>query len=201
MAYRARTVDIGWAAYITPFLLPISFLWDLFSYWWLNIKFWCFLGENSHTNNVKKVQNQVKKWRAEGQPNGQKMCTARPSWMSISQQNLGYKSRLYRVKVDNLNNIVNIDREAMLVTVEPGITIGFLNRALVNFGLTLPIVPELDTLTIGGLVMGGGIESTSHKCGLFHHICTEYEIVTADGNISIANQEHNNNLFHAIPMR
>jgi FAD/FMN-containing dehydrogenase len=29
------------------------------------------------------------------------------------------------------------------------------------------VVPELDDLTIGGLVMGGGIESTSHKYGLF----------------------------------
>ena len=31
----------------------------------------------------------------------------------------------------------------------------------------MPVVPELDDLTIGGLVMGGGIESTSHKYGLF----------------------------------
>ena len=43
-----------------------------------------------------------------------------------------------------------------------------LNRVLVKAGLTLPVVPELDTLTIGGLLMGGGIESTSHKHGLFH---------------------------------
>ena len=42
------------------------------------------------------------------------------------------------------------------------------DRVLVNAGLTLPVVPELDTLTIGGLLMGGGIESTSHKHGLFH---------------------------------
>jgi len=88
----------------------------------------------------------------------------------------------------------------MLVTVEPGITIGFLNRVLVNMGFTLPVVPELDTLTIGGLVMGGGIESTSHKYGLFHHLCVEYEVVTADGEIVVANQEENEFLFHAIPM-
>ena len=37
-------------------------------------------------------------------------------------------------------------------------------------GYTLPIVPELDNLTIGGLVMGGGIETTSHKYGLIEHI-------------------------------
>ena len=45
------------------------------------------------------------------------------------------------------------------------------DRVLVNAGLTLPVVPELDTLTIGGLLMGGGIESTSHKHGLFHRFC------------------------------
>jgi FAD/FMN-containing dehydrogenase len=93
--------------------------------------------------------------------------------MSISQQ-LGYKDRMYRVKVDFLQDI-GVDKENMLVSVEPGITIGFLNRALVNMGFTLPVVPELDMLTIGGLVMGGGIESTSHNYGLFHHQCKEYE--------------------------
>ena len=35
----------------------------------------------------------------------------------------------------------------------------------------MPVVPELDDLTIGGLVMGGGIETTSHKYGLFQYIC------------------------------
>ena len=38
-------------------------------------------------------------------------------------------------------------------------------------GWTLPIVPELDDLTVGGLVMGTGLESSSHKYGLFQHIC------------------------------
>jgi delta24-sterol reductase len=56
-------------------------------------------------------------------------------------------------------------------------------------------VPELDTLTIGGLVMGGGIESTSHKYGLFHHLCKEYEVVTADGEVITANE--NDDIFHA----
>lgn len=31
--------------------------------------------------------------------------------------------------------------------------------------------------------MGTGIETSSHKHGLFQHICNEYEIVTADGEV------------------
>lgn len=41
---------------------------------------------------------------------------------------------------------------------------------------------------IGGLVMGTGIETSSHKYGLFQHICREFEIVSADGEILICNK-------------
>ena len=119
--------------------------------------------------------------------------------MSISQQKLGYKDRMYRVKVD-LQDILMIDSTHMTVTVEPAVTIEFLNMVLVRSGFTLPIVPELDTLTIGGLIMGGGIESTSHKYGLFHKLCVEYEIVTTDGDSVATSEEKNTNLFKAVPM-
>ena len=86
--------------------------------------------------------------------------------------------------------LVVISRGATIADqqVEPGVTIGRLNRVLVSRGLTLPVVPELDELTVGGLVMGGGIESTSHKHGLLHHCCTEYELVGADGTVMVANR-------------
>ena len=121
--------------------------------------------------------------------------------MSITPVTLGYKDRLYRVKLDEMVDILKVDTTKMVVTVEPGVTIGFLNRMLVRQGMTLPVVPELDVLTIGGLVAGGGLESTSHKWGMFHHLCTEYEIVTADGSCVVANEAENTDLFHAIPMR
>ena len=54
----------------------------------------------------------------------------------------------------------------------------------INFRFTVPIVPEIGDLTIGGLVMGGGLESTSHKYGLWQNICLKYELVLADGSIT-----------------
>lgn len=35
----------------------------------------------------------------------------------------------------------------------------------------------------GGLVMGTGIESSSHIYGLFQHICVAYELVLSDGSL------------------
>ena len=62
-----------------------------------------------------------------------------------------------------MNNIISLDTEKRTVRVEPMVTIGILNDYLIKLGWTVPVVPELDDLTIGGLVMGGGIETTSHK--------------------------------------
>ena len=123
-----------------------------------------------------------------------KMCSSRPSWKSITLQNLTYKDTLYKVGMVirqvtkgirftsiafitvsydhfefivqieiNLSNIISLDTERRIVRVEPMVSIGILNDYLIKLGWTVPVVPELDDLTIGGLVMGGGIETTSHK--------------------------------------
>ena len=48
--------------------------------------------------------------------------------MSISQQSLGYKDNMYKVAVGDLQDILEIDKDSLLVTVQPGVTIGLLNR-------------------------------------------------------------------------
>lgn len=81
--------------------------------------------------------------------------------------------------------------------------IGQLSRYLFKRGWTIPVVPELDSLSIGkcnvntaflssvnltkltsgGLICGVGIESSSHKRGLFHETVLSYEVVLADGSV------------------
>lgn len=60
---------------------------------------------------------------------------------------------------------------------------GQVSRTLEPLGLALAVVPELDQLTVGGLVMGTGVETSSHVHGLFQHICLQYELVLADGSL------------------
>ena len=128
------------------------------------------------------------------------MCTARPSYKSISfMQTFTYKDRMFNVKLD-MANIMRIDDVRKTVTVEPMVTVGQLNDYLVTQGWTLPIVPELDDLTIGGLVMGGGLEVTSFKYGLFQEICRSYELVMADGSVKNCSRHLNSDLYHAVPL-
>lgn len=179
-------------------LVPISVLYDV--YWWLHARFtYWFCRNNSHVRHddkVKHVQQQVREWKSSGCQ--QPMCTARPGWKSITLQQLTYKDRMYKVEID-MANIIKIDEDKRLVRVEPMVTIGKLNDFLVSYGWTLPVVPELDDLTIGGLVMGGGIESTSHKYGLFQYICQAFELVLGDATKVWVSPTDNPDLFSAIP--
>ena len=105
------------------------------------------------------------------------MCTARGNLKSISMQRIKYKDYLYKISVD-LDNILELNEQKKTVLVEPSVTIGTLNDFLISKGWTLPVVPELDDLTIGGLVMGEGIETTSQKYGLFKWSCRWVKIIS-----------------------
>ena len=109
-----------------------------------------------------------------------------------------------------------MDTKSETVVVEPLVTMGQITATLLPKGWTLPIVPELDDLTVGntrlhikqlrqytitceimtcncvrlclhyvagGMINGCGIETSSHKYGLFQHICVSFELVLADGSV------------------
>ena len=57
--------------------------------------------------------------------------------------------------------------------------------------------PNLNFL--GGLVMGTGIETSSHKHGLFQHICVAFELVLSDGSLITCSKDENSDLFYAVP--
>ena len=76
---------------------------------------------------------------------------------------------------------------------------GQLTAALLPVGWTVPVLPELDDLTIGGLIAGVGVESSSHIYGLFQHICMEFEVALADGSVVFCSPEKNAELFYNLP--
>merc|ERR1719311_1480049 len=60
---------------------------------------------------------------------------------------------------------------------------GQLTHTLLPLGYTVPVLPELDDLTVGGLVSGVGIETSSHRYGLWQYTCVHFELVLADGTV------------------
>lgn len=184
--------------FICLFLLPVSVLFDVF----LNarVTFNRVLGRfwtSARDARVKGVQKQVKAWAAGSKE--KPMVTARPGWQTMSIRIGKYKQTHTAINLGALCNVIGVNRQKNSVSVEPLVTIGQLSRYLDAEGLTLPMVPELDDLTIGGMVAGCGVESSSHKYGLFQHTCLSFDVIIADGSLVHCSETENPDLFHAFP--
>ena len=133
---------------------------------------------SKHKQKVANIQKQVRDYQTKGEGKG--MCTARPGWQTISPQNMEYKNKMYPINVSrimdmsmnlmlstihihskvNLVDILEINTERRTLTCEPLVTMGQLTASLDHLGWTIPIVPELDDLTVGRFYNGlGGVQS------------------------------------------
>ena len=88
------------------FLLPLSFLYDIYHAFRSFIVFKLNSAPSKHLQKVQKVQKQVRNWIESG--SSQPMCTARPGWQTISPQNMDYKKKMSQISV-NLVDILEID--------------------------------------------------------------------------------------------
>jgi FAD/FMN-containing dehydrogenase len=88
-----------------------------------------------------------------------------------------------KIDITSLVHILDIDVEARTCTAESGVTFSDLVRATLPHGLAPKLVPELETITIGGAVSGCAVESMAHRHGGFHDSCLAYEVLTGEGEI------------------
>ncbi|CAH1774871.1 unnamed protein product [Owenia fusiformis] len=188
-------INYRWV-FVCLFLLPLSVIYEVLFF----LRNWITFKLNSapklHGKRVADVQKQVKAWRENGCKT--KMCTSRPGWANVSFRQGKYKRSMTNINV-NLIDILEVDTHRKIVRVEPMVTMGQVTAMLNPLGWTLPILPELDDLTVGGLVMGTGIETSSHKYGLFQHQCVSYELVMADGSVVKCSKDENSDLFYSVP--
>lgn len=185
---------------VVPIVLPISFAFECRK----RIRDWYSRRrsyeskEAEHQKNVEAVQ---KRLRSRNASKDGLVCTARKPWLSVSMRNQDYKrARRFEVDLSDFRHILNIDKERLVARVEPFVSMAQLSAATVPMGLALAVVPELDDLTVGGLINGYGIEGSSHIYGLFQDIVLAYEIVLGDGTLVRATADNEySDLYYAIP--
>uniref|UniRef100_A0A1B6C4R1 Delta(24)-sterol reductase n=2 Tax=Clastoptera arizonana TaxID=38151 RepID=A0A1B6C4R1_9HEMI len=182
--------------FVCFFLLPCTILYDLYSLFKKYVVTNTRTLLTEHNLKVKHIQKQVKEWISSGQ--NVPMCTSRPGWKSMTLREPKYKQTMYNIDVE-MSEILYLDEDRRIIRVEPLVTMGQLSTFLDPLGLTLPILVELDDLTVGGLIMGTGIESSSHIYGLFQHICVSFELVLADGSCVTCSKDSDPDLFYSIP--
>jgi delta24-sterol reductase len=177
------------------FAVPVSFLFqkaqDMRNWYYRT-----FLATNKlHDKKVREIQVMVKSEYKDGKM----MCTARAPWKTMSIRKVTYKDEYSRIPID-LKNILELNQERKIVRVEPMVTMGDITHYLIPKGYALAVQVEMDDLTVGGLCMGIGIETSSHKHGFLFETVQAYEIITADGRHVRASRSENQDLFHALPM-
>ncbi len=118
-------------------------------------------------------------------------------------------SNLFRDRVDgqnqelsvrDFNHLLEIDIENQTLVSEGMNPYGELVDATLQYGFMPLVVPQLNTITIGGAVAGIGIESTSFKYGLPHETVIEMEVLLADGSIvNCTSTNEHADLYFGLP--
>ncbi len=103
-----------------------------------------------------------------------------------------------KLDVRALREILSIDAGTRRCVAEPGVTFRHLVEETLKVGLAPKLVPELETITIGGAVSGCSVEGMSYKYGGFHDSCLEYEMVTATGEVLRCSRERDPLLFDML---
>ncbi|MEZ4922005.1 MAG: FAD-binding oxidoreductase [Crocinitomicaceae bacterium] len=182
--------------FATLVLLPMSFWYELYLKTKSKITLLLNSAPKLHDKRVKNVQDQLKAWREDGCK--EQLTTGRSGWFTMSELVPGYKKTNRKIFL-NMRDILEINEEKKTVRVEPQVDMGQISKALKKKGWTLAVLPELDVLTVGGLVNGFGIESSSHKYGLFQYICESFELITPDGELIKCSKTEHPDLYATIP--
>lgn len=99
-----------------------------------------------------------------------------------------------KIDIGDLTEILEIDPVRRICVAESGVTFVDLVAATLEHGLVPIVVPELKTITIGGAVAGGSIESMSFVHGGFHDTCLEYEVITGTGDVLVCTPDNEHQL-------
>jgi len=183
---------------VTFIVLPLSLLFGFY----MNFRRWLIRKFNSapqkHDERVKAIQKQVQEWNKLPKDGRKMMCTARPNWQSLSTT-FFRKDLCHQVPIP-MYDILFLREDAMSIIVQPMVTVGEATAYLVPRGYTLAVCLEVAEATLGGLAMGVGMTTYSHKVGLYQEAVIAYQIVLGDGSVVRATKDNEySDLFHCLP--
>jgi FAD/FMN-containing dehydrogenase len=98
------------------------------------------------------------------------------------------------------DHVLSLDTAAAILEVEGLATFERVVDATLAHGLVPPITPELKHITIGGAIVGIGIESNGFRHGFVHDAMLEADVLLPSGQVVLATPDNAHAaLFHALP--
>ncbi len=99
----------------------------------------------------------------------------------------------------HFNQVLSIDTEKNVATVEGMTTFYDLVDATLAFNLMPQAVPELRSITVGGVIAGLGGQSSSFKFGLVHEMVTDFDLLTGEGKVIHCSPTSNSDIYYMLP--
>jgi Delta24-sterol reductase len=146
-----------------------------------------------HTARVAKIQAAVR-----SRPDS-KLITLRKRRLGHTPHDYAYKQDKHAIDVRPLDHVLAIDLVARIAIVEGEVDMGALCAATLPHGLVPAVVPELETFTVAGLINGLGIETSSHRHGIFPMNVPWFDIVLGDGELVRADVDQHRELYTTVP--
>jgi len=104
------------------------------------------------------------------------------------------------IDVTDLNKVISIDERELTAEVEGMTSYDDFTRETLRHGLLPAVVPELQSITVGGAMAGGAIESSSFRYGLVHETVLAMEVLTGSGDvIDCSRTNEHKDLFFGFP--
>jgi len=105
-----------------------------------------------------------------------------------------------RLDLGAFTHVIAIDADQGWVDVEGLVTYEALVKTTLAYRLMPLVVPQLKTITVGGAVVGVGIEATSFRHGLVHDTLLEADVLLPGGEVvTCAPDNPQRDLFLALP--
>uniref|UniRef100_A0A7S4SXR8 Delta(24)-sterol reductase n=2 Tax=Alexandrium monilatum TaxID=311494 RepID=A0A7S4SXR8_9DINO len=134
------------------------------------------------------------------QPGPLRMFKATASNTFRPQQIATRKRSAGRLDLSRFVHVLEINTEELWCDIEASATFETFAAEALAAGTVPLVIPELRSITVGGAVVGIGLESSSFRYGFFHDGLIEADILLASGEVVTARPtgEHAE-LFRAIP--
>jgi len=105
-----------------------------------------------------------------------------------------------RIDLSGFNHILGVDPVTRILNVEGLATFESVIEQTLPHGLVTLITPELKHITVGGAIVGIGIESSGFRHGFFHDGLLEAEVLLPDGRVVLCTPGNEYaDLFRALP--
>ncbi|CAH9018569.1 FAD-binding oxidoreductase [Candidatus Nitrosacidococcus sp. I8] len=108
--------------------------------------------------------------------------------------------RATKLPLKEFNHVLTINKENLTLEVEGLTTYGQIVAEILPQGFLPTVTPELKHITVGGAIVGVGIESSSYRYGFVHDGLVEADVLLPNGTVVTCTADNEySDLFHGLP--